>query len=466
MIATDITTDGIEPPARRRAAYTALSLATAMSVIDGSIANVALPTIARELHVGAAAIVWVVNAFNLAVTAALIASAAYGASFGVTRVYRTGVIVFTAGSLLCALSGSFALLVAARVVQGLGAAMIMAISPAIVRSVFPRSQLVRAFGWNSLVTSAAGAAGPTAGGLLLAVLRWPFLFAINVPLAIVAVALGAKSLPDIPGDGRRPDLASVAASAVGFSVLVYGIDGLSRHEPALAIALEIGLGGGVFAWFVRRQFTLSRPVIALDLFRLPVFAGAAATSFAAWTAWGIGFVTLPFVLQLDRGFSPLACGLILTSWPLGTALSAPFAARLTDRISVRTIASTGLVLFTTALALYAGLSHVAGAVPIFAFGALAGIGFGCFQAPNNGELLVSAPMDKSASAAALLATLRVSGQTLGGSVVAIAFGWAERTHAAAFTAAAAPITLGIATACAVLATVASLRRSVSLARIA
>jgi DHA2 family multidrug resistance protein-like MFS transporter len=435
-----------------------MSLTTAMSVIDGSIANVALPTIAHELHVGAAAIVWVVNAFNLAVTGALIASAGFGASLGLTRMYRMGVIVFTLGSLLCALSGSFALLVAARVLQGIGAAMVMSMSPALVRSIFPRAQLVRAFGWNSIVVSAAGAAGPTAGGILLTVLAWPWLFAINVPIAIVSIALGARTLPETVGHGQRPDIASIITSAIGFSLLVYGIDGFSRHDPLLLIAFEIGAGALIFSWFVRRQFRLPRPIIALDLFRLPVFSSAAQTSFATWTAWGLSFVTLPFVLQLDRGLSPLASGLVLTAWPLGTALAAPFAARLVDRLPVRTIASVGLSVFALALALYALFVHTAPLPAVVAFGALAGFGFGFFQAPNNGELLGSAPIEKAPSAAALLATLRVSGQTLGGSLVAIVFSWAERSGATAFVQLAAPVTLTLATSCAIIAAVVSVRR--------
>ena len=462
MIATNIatTTDGIEPLPRRRRAFGAMSLVTVMSVIDGSIANTALPTIARELHVGPAAIVWVVNAFNLAVTAALFASAAYGTSLGLTRVYRAGVVIFTAGSLLCALSRTFSLLVAARVVQGIGAAMIMSISPALVRAIFPRAQLMRAFGWSALIVSAAGAAGPTAGGLLLAVLAWPWLFAINVPLAFVAVLLSANALPETPGTGARLDGASVLASAVGFSLLVYGVDGFTRHESALVIALQVVVGALIFGWFVRRQFRLPRPIIALDLFRLPVFAGAAWTSFAAWTAWGIGFVTLPFVLQLGRGATPLASGLLLTSLPLGTALSAPLSSHLAGRISVRTIASSGLGLFALGLALYAAFSDRAAPVALFAFGAVAGIGFGFFQPPNNGELLGSAPLEKSASAAALLATMRVSAQTLGASVVAIVFAWTERSDPGAFVQAAAPVTLGIAAACAAFATLLSVRRDI------
>ncbi len=453
--------DGIEPLARRRRAYSAISVVMVMSVIDGSIANTALPTIARALHVGPAAVVWVINGFNLGLTAALIASAAFGTSLGLTRVYRMGVIAFTAGSVLCAVSGSLALLIAARVMQGVGAAMIMAISPALLRLIFPRAQLVRAFGWNSLIVSTAGAAGPTVGGLLLAVLAWPWLFAVNIPLAVAAVLLGAKTLPEEAGTGERPDVASVVASAIGFSLLIYGIDGFSRHEPVLVALAEAAGGAAIFGWFVLRQFRLPRPVIALDLFAIPQFASAAGTSFAAWTAWGIGFITLPFVLQLDRGCTPLISGLLLTSWPLGTALAAPFASRLCERLSVRAVASCGLAIFATGLALFALFVHLAPEAANVAFGALAGIGFGCFQAPNNGELLSAGPAEKGASAGALLATLRVAGQTLGASIVAIAFAWGEHAFGPGgdFVRHVAPVTLGMATAFAGISSLVSFRRT-------
>jgi DHA2 family multidrug resistance protein-like MFS transporter len=458
MIATNIVADGIEPERRRRA-YTAVSLATAMSVLDASIANMALPTIARELHVSAASIVWVVNAFNLAVTATLFAAAGYGSSLGMTRIYRVGVVAFTAGSLLCALSGSFPLLVAARVVQGIGAAMVVAIQPAMVRAIFPRAEMIRALGWSSLVVALTTAAAPTIGGLILAVLPWPWLFGLSVPFACIAIVLGAKTLPDPPGHHERIDLASVAASAAGFSLLVYGIDGFSRHDSLLAIACESLAGAVIFVWFVRRQFALARPIVALDLFRIPAFASAAGTSFAAWVGWGMGFVTLPFVLQLDRGYSPLIAGLLLTSWPLGTALSSPIAARATRRFSVRRLASSGLALTGCAFAGFAVFSHAAPVAVILLLGALAGIGFGCFQAPNNNELLGVGPLEKSTSAGALLAVLRVSGQTLGGSIVALVFAWAERSGTAHFVERSAPIALGIAAAFAALATAISVRRT-------
>jgi DHA2 family multidrug resistance protein-like MFS transporter len=458
MIATNIVSDGVEPIGRRRRAFAAIAATTTLAALDVSIANVALPTMARELHVGAASIVWVINGFNLAVAAALFASAGCASSFGFLRVYRAGVVLFTVGSLLCALSGSFGLLIGSRVAQGVGAAMIMAIQPAIMRSIFPRAQLARAFGYTALTVSTGVALGPTLGGLILAIAPWPWLFAVNVPVAVIAIVLGAGALPETRGTGARVDVISVLTSAIGFSLLVYGIDGISRAEPALSVALQTGIGAVIFAWFVIRQFRLPHPMIALDLFRIPAFAGAAGTSLASWVAWGIGFVTLPFVLQLDRGVSPLVSGLLLTAWPVGTAVAAPTAGRLAGRFPIAVIAAVGMALFALAMTLFAIFSHVAPPLALMACSALAGVGFGGYQTPNNAELLGSAPLEKSASASALLATLRVSGQTFGASTVAIVFGLAEHARPLDFARVAAPIALGIATACAIGASIVSLWR--------
>jgi DHA2 family multidrug resistance protein-like MFS transporter len=199
-------------------------------------------------------------------------------------------------------------------------------------------------------------------------------------------------------------------------------------------------------------------MIALDLFRIPAFAGAAATSLTSWIAWGIGFVTMPFVLQLDRGVSPLVSGLLLTAWPVGTAVAAPLAGRLAGRFPIAVIAAVGMTLFAVAMTIFAIFSHVAPPLALMACSALAGVGFGAYQTPNNAELLGTAPLEKSASASALLATLRVSGQTFGASVVAIVFAWAEHAHPGDFARVAAPVALGISTACAAGAAIVSLWR--------
>ena len=223
-----INVDGILPVSRRRRAYTALILGTIMTAIDASIANIALPTIGRELHVSPASTVWIAGAYLLAITATLFTMASLGQSRGTGRVWGSGVALFTVGSILCAVSGTFALLIFARVLQGVGAAAIMSLSPALVRDIYPRSQLGHAFGMNAMYTSIASAAGPTVGGMLLAVFPWQILFAINVPLAIVIVLCARNTLPNVPGTGAALDRLSIATSSIGFSMLVYGFDGFAR----------------------------------------------------------------------------------------------------------------------------------------------------------------------------------------------------------------------------------------------
>ena len=215
----------------RRRAYLSLAAATSMSVLDGSIANVALPTIGQDMHVTPALSIWVVNGFQLAVTAALFTWSSIGQARGLAFGWRTGVAIFTAGSLFCALSHTLPLLVAARFVQGIGAAGVISLSPALLRTIFPPEQLGRALGVNALVIATGVAAGPTIGGAILAIASWPWLFLINVPIGIV-VALATRSVfPADRGHGGALHLPSALASACGFALIVYGIDGFGRGTP-------------------------------------------------------------------------------------------------------------------------------------------------------------------------------------------------------------------------------------------
>jgi MFS transporter, DHA2 family, multidrug resistance protein len=406
---------------RRRRAYAALILGTILTAIDASIANIALPTIGRELHVSPAQTVWVASAYLLAITMSLFAVSSLGQSRGPTRIWGLGVAVFTFGSLLCAVSHAFPMLIAARVVQGCGAAAIMSLSPALVRDVYPRSLLGHAFGLNAMYTSIAAATGPTLGGMMLAVLPWQWLFAINVPIAFVIVLLARGALPNVGGTGARIDPVSALTSAVGFSAIIYGLDGFARREPLPLVLVEIIVGAAMFGWFARRQFTLAVPMISLDLFRLPRFSVAAQASFSGWSAWSIGVIALPFFLQLELGMSPLQSGLLMTSWPIANAVVAPITGHWSDRYAVGWIATGGLVGFTLSLLvfLYAVL-HPSVAL-LFVAGLLAGGSWGIFQTPNNRELMGAGPPEKSGSTAAIFASLRVAGQTFGASLAAIVF---------------------------------------------
>ena len=432
-----------------------------MAVLDGSIANTALPAIASDLHASPTVSIWIVNGFQLAVTATLMTFAALGDLYGPARVYRIGVIGFIVGSLFCALSRSLPLLIAARALQGIGAAGIMALTPAILRAIFPRAQLGRALGINALVVATASAAGPTVGGFILAVASWPVLFAINVPLGIANVALNRALPVEAPRRSGGLDVPSVITSALGFSFTIWGFDGFAHDEPGWWTALRIAIGLGAGAYFVRRQFTLPRPLIALDLFQRPTFAMASLTSWGCFTAQGLAFVALPFFFQVSLSRTPLESGLLLTSWPVATAAVAPLAGLLSDRFSVAILATAGAAVYTLGLALYALLPAEPSTLQIVLHGIVCGIGFGFFQSPNNRELMGSAPREKTASASGILAAVRVSGQTVGAALVAIIFGSfgahavAGESAARAAVAHAAPTTLWAACACAALATVAS-----------
>jgi DHA2 family multidrug resistance protein-like MFS transporter len=434
-----------------------------MAVLDGSIANTALPAIARDLRASPTASIWVVNAFQLAVTATLFTFASLGALKGSARVYRAGVVGFILGSLFSALSRSLPELIAARALQGLGAAAIMSLSPALLRDIFPSAQLGRALGINGFVVATAAAAGPTVGGLLLSIASWPVLFAINVPLGLLNIVLN-RALPDDRRNEGRLDLPSAISSALGFALTIYGLDGFAHNEAPAMIAIPLTIGVVSGWYFVRRQFRLPRPMIALDLFRIPAFTLASATSFATFTAQGLAYVALPFFFQVALGRTPLESGLLLSSWPLATAIVAPIAGWLSDRYPVGILATIGVGILTIGLAFYATLPPDPSTAEIVAHAMICGLGFGFFQSPNNRELIGSAPRSKTTSASGILAAVRVSGQTLGAALVAIVFGVFGAHAIAGETAAreavtrAVPAALALAALCAGLATIASALR--------
>jgi DHA2 family multidrug resistance protein-like MFS transporter len=417
---TSAIADGL-PAAERRRAYLALAAATTMAVLDGTIANVALPTIGHELHVSAAASIWVVNGFQLALTAALFTWSSFGQSRGLSRAWRYGVVLFTIGSLGCALSRSLTWLVVMRVVQGAGAAGVMSLSPALLRTIFPRAQLGRALGINSLVVATGIAAGPTIGGVILAIAPWPWLFAINVPIGIV-VGLATRSVfPEDRGHGGRLDVPSIVSSAIGFALIVYAIDGLGRRDVRAFTAAELIAGFMLFGWFLLRQRTLARPMFAVDLYARPLFALASVAGFFAFTGSTLAVVALPFLFQDAMGSTPLQSGLLMTSWPVAMGLTANIAGRLSDRYPAAVLSTSGAAILALGLALYALLPLHASIVLIVGIGVVCGVGFGLFQAPNSRELIRNSPREKTASAAAIMAATRVGGQTTGAAGLAVVF---------------------------------------------
>ena len=417
----DSHSDGLPTP-RMYWSVLAIWLAISMAVLDSSIANIALPTIAAELRAPPAVSIWVINAYQLAITALLLPFAALGDRIGYRRVYLPGLCVFVIGSVACAMAGSLGTLIAARMFQGIGAAGIMSMNAALVRGTYPRAILGKGIGYNALVLSMSAAAGPSVAALVLSVASWQWLFLINIPLGLASLLIGRRALPHSTGHGRQPNYVSAVLSAVTMSTLVYGAETLARGEldtgtPLLAIALVTGI------LLVRREYHRVDPLLPLDLLRVPVFALSIAASITAFAAQMLAFVTLPFLLQnvLDRGV--VETGALITAWPLAVGVIAPLAGRLSDRYPAGILGGIGLLLLAAGLLSLSLLGNSPATGDILWRMALCGAGFGFFQSPNNRAMLNATPKQRSGAMGGMVATARLLGQTTGAAAVAAVFHW-------------------------------------------
>ncbi len=221
--------DGL-PPLRRRLAFGTIAMALFVAVLDGTVANVALPPITQDLRVSPVEAIWVVNGYQLAVTVLLLPLARLGEIVGYRRVYLSGLGLFTLASLVCALSRSLDMLIAARVLQGMGAAGIMSVNIALVRFIFPASKLGRAVGRVAIVVGVSSAAGPSLAGAILSVASWQALFLVNVPIGLLALAAGSRTLPDTPTSDRPFDIVSALLSAATFGMVISGVNGIGHSE--------------------------------------------------------------------------------------------------------------------------------------------------------------------------------------------------------------------------------------------
>jgi DHA2 family multidrug resistance protein-like MFS transporter len=412
--------DGLPPPQRRWAILT-VALAITMSVLDGAIANIALPTIARDLQASPASSIWVVNAYQLAIIILLLPLASLGEILGYRRVYWAGLGVFTFASLSCALSDSLVTLTLARILQGIGAAGILSVNGALIRFIYPRRMLGRGIGINAVIVGVSAAVGPTVAAAILAVASWQWLFAVNVPVGLVALA-AAKTLPRVAGTRRRFDVASAVLNALFFGLLITAIDGAGHGETRILVVAESVAAVVAGTALVLRQLPQTSPLLPVDLLRIPVFALSIATSVASFVAQMLAYVALPFYLQDVLGRNQVETGLLMTPWPLATALIAPLAGRLADRYPAGILGGIGLAVFAAGLALTAVLPPHPGSLDIAWRMAMCGVGFGLFQSPNNRAILTTAPRERSGGASGMLGTARLLGQTIGAALMALMFG--------------------------------------------
>jgi MFS transporter, DHA2 family, multidrug resistance protein len=415
--ATPVEEDGLPAP-RRYLAMVAVLTAFVLVVLDIAIANLALPIIAETLAVTPSASVWIVTSYQMAIVMFLLPAGAAGESFGYRRVFVAGLALFTVASGLCALAPSLSWLIAARFLQGVGSAGVMAIGVALLRFIYPKKLLGAAIGWNALTIALTAAAGPSIGAAILSVASWPWLFAINIPLGAV-VLLTAASLPQTPGSARQLDRISIALNAGVFGTLILGID-RAVSQPWLGAGLLSAAVLGAIT-LIRRELPREHPMIPFDLLRVPSFRISVLASICCFTGQMASLVALPFYLQHGLGQSAFMAGLYLTPWPLTVAIAGPLSGRLSDRFSTGTLCAFGGTCLAAGLILMAIWPLNGNLLPLIPFMMLGGLGFGFFQTPNNRNMLFSAPRARSGAAGGMQGMARLSGQTAGGVLMLVLF---------------------------------------------
>ncbi|MBC9031670.1 MFS transporter [Sphingomonas sp. JC676] len=402
---------------RRLRAIAAISFGTALVVIDGAIATVALPTIARDLRVDPSAAVAVVTIYQLVLVMLLLPFSGLGDRIGLKRLYQGGQIVFTVATILCFFAQSLPFLLIVRAAQAAGAAAALSVSTALIRQVYPAKHLGRGLGLNSVVVSSAAALAPTLGGLVLSVGPWPWVFASAVPFALVSLALG-RALPDVPRSTAPFDVLGALLCAAMFGLVIGGLESAVHGDSPVVSAAVVAAGAFIGLLFVRRERHEPKPILPVDLLGRPVLALSTIGAFTAFIATMTLLLSLPFRLQHGYGFAPSEVGAVIAPWPLTTMVVAPIAGALSDRYPAGALGGIGMVIAVIGLVLLSFLPIHPTWIDVAWRMSLTGAGFGMFLSPNARLIIGSAPIDRAAAAGGLISTTRMVGQTVGATLVA------------------------------------------------
>jgi EmrB/QacA subfamily drug resistance transporter len=380
-------------------------LGSGIAALDATVVNIALPTIGRDFHTGIAALQWVMTSYILTLAAFLLIGGSLGDRFGRRRVYLVGIVWFALASAACGFAPSAVFLIITRVLQGIGGALLTPGSLAILQASFTPADRARAIGAWSGLGGVAIAAGPLIGGYLISAASWRWIFFINVPIAVVVVALGARHLPESrdPSATGRIDYAGALAAVVFLSGITFAFieaPTLGWTSPAVVTMASLGVAGLVC--FLVREHRAAAPMLPLSIFRERQFAAASAVTFIVYGALTGATFLLPLVLQIVSGYSPLASGLALL--PLTvimlalSARSGQLAARIGPRLQLSVgpfIVGAGLAMLTFSTSGSSYVTSVLPAVVVF------GIGLAITVAPLTSTAMNSAPAEHAGIASAV-----------------------------------------------------------------
>lgn len=393
----------------------AVGMGVFLATIDGSIVNIGINTLVKELGQPLAVVEWVILAYMLTISTLMLSIGRLGDMVGKKTLYIAGLVIFTIGSVLCGLSNSIFWLIAFRVLQAVGASMLMALGTALVTEAFPAVERGKALGIMGALVSIGIIAGPTIGGLILESLTWHWLFFVNIPVGIIGVILVTRFVPaNRPGEKQRFDYLGAGAM---FLALISFLSALSLgqhngfNNPLILAMFAISLIMAIL--FIRIESRSAQPMIDLSLFKNRLFSINLVTGFLTFIVSAGTMLLFPLYLQNILQYSPRQTGLMMAITPVTVALVAPLAGVLSDRIGSRLITSIGLgmilignIAISTLSAETSTLGYLLRFIPL-------GIGIGLFQAPNNSAVMGSVQRQNLGIASGLLNLTRTIGQTTG-----------------------------------------------------
>ncbi|WP_422444790.1 MFS transporter [Thermoanaerobacterium sp. DL9XJH110] len=405
---------GIEDNMNRYKVLLAVLIGSAMGPLDGSVVNVAMPTLSKVFNVGMSTVSWVSMSYLLVLSSLLLTYGRLGDMLGYRKLFLWGMLVFTVASALCGLSPVIGVLILARAIQAAGAGMMMAVAPAIITGTFPPSERGKALGFNAMAVAVGLAVGPSLGGFLLYSLGWSYIFFINLPIGIGGFLWARKILPD---DGRlKPEKFDPPGAVLGFIFLASLLLYISKGQ-------EIGWSSGTgymllivfilaFTAFIIQEKRAEEPMLDLSLFRNRMFSAGNLSCLFNFIAQNSMIFLTPFFLT-QAGFSTNQIGLIMTAFPITVLMVAPVSGVLSDKMGPLFLSTGGALLSAVALYLMSTLTLDVNAFDVVWRLVLFGLGNGLFQTPNNSSVMGSAPKNRQGIASGVLATMRNTGMVLG-----------------------------------------------------
>ncbi len=409
---------------------TAIAMAILLGTIDGSIVNVALPTLAEEFETSFGVVQWVSLGYLLTQATLTLGFGRLGDMIGKKPIFTAGFSVFTAFSVVAGLAPTVELLIIARIFQAVGAAMIFALGFAITTEAFPPNERGKALGINGAMVSLGIIAGPVLGGLLIDIASWRLIFLVNLPIGIIGTLTAIRFVPNTrPRASQRFDWAGAVAFFVAFLSLLAGL----THSQEAGLGDPIVIGGlavsvAAFIAFIGIERTTSQPMVDLSLFSNRDLSSGLFVGFLQFVAIAGLFLILPFYLDSVLGFSTRQIGLLLASIPISLGILAPVSGSLSDRLGTRVVTTAGLVVTATGFTLAAWVFDTdTTALQFVATGLVIGAGFGLFQSPNNSAILGAVPPERLGITSGMLTINRITGQIVGIAVLGTL--WAARTTA-------------------------------------